>query len=166
MGKKVKATAYLLSGLILLALAAGGYWLLRRTQPDTCTICRREIHAQSRALIAVNGKQERVCCVRCSLTYETQRHKPVRLLEVSDYVTTKPLDPNAAYYVEGSRIVLCERHEPILDETKQPHPRTFDRCEPSLYAFARREDAEAFARENGGVLVRLADFMKEVEAKP
>lgn len=166
MGKKAKAAAYVLSGLVLLALAAGGYWLLRRTEPDTCRICRREIHAQSRAVIEMDGRRERVCCVRCQMTLQIQQRKPVRLMEVSDYVSTKPLSPAAAYFVEGSRVVLCETHEPLLDETKQPHLKTFDRCEPSVYAFARREDADAFAREKGGRVLRLADVMKEVEAKP
>ena len=166
MGKKAKVAAFGLSAFVLLALAAGGYWLLRRTEPDICRICQREIHAQSRAIVEMDGKRERVCCVRCELTLEVQQHKPVRLMEVTDYASTKPLSPAAAYFVEGSRIVLCEKHEPLLDETKQPHPRVFDRCEPSLYAFARREDAEAFARENGGFVLRLADVMKEVEGKP
>ncbi len=136
------------------------------TQPENCSICQRAIHAQSRAVIEVDGKRERVCCARCAFTFEEQKHKQIRLVEVTDYNSTKPLAPENAYFVEGSRIVLCEEHEPLLDQTKHPYGRVFDRCEPSVYAFARPEDAEAFARENGGRMVRLPDILKEVESKP
>lgn len=166
MGKKAKAAAYVLSGLVLLALAAGGYWLLRRTQPDTCPICRREIHAASRAVIQRNGEPEPVCCARCAFTFEEQKHKPIRLVEVTDYFLKQPLKPADAYYVEGSRIVLCAKREPLLDQTKHPYEPVFDRCAPSLYAFTRREDAAAFAAANGGVIRRLPELLKEVRPRP
>ncbi len=161
-----KLSAFLASALVVIALAGGGYWLLQRTQPEDCSICRREIAAQARAVVEVGGKREPVCCARCAFTFEGQEHKPVRLLEVTDYVSTRPLAPKDAIFVVGSRVVLCEKHEPLLDENKQAHPRVFDRCEPSIYAFARREDAEAFARENGGTLERLPALLQEVESRP
>lgn len=161
-----KVTAVILSGLVVAALALGGYWLLQRTAPDTCRICQRPIHAEARAVIEVDGRQEAVCCARCALTRKQQQHRPVRLLEVTDYVTRSPLRPEAAYYVEGSRIVLCQSHEPVLDESKHPYTRVFDRCVPSLYAFARREEAQAFARQNGGTVRRLPELLQEVEPQP
>lgn len=161
-----KATAFLLSGLVVATLAVGGYWLLQRTAPDTCRICQRPIHAEARAVIEIDGKPERVCCGRCALTLQHQQHRPVRLAEVTDYVSRRSLDPQAAHFVEGSRVVVCERHEPLLDQTKHPYPRVFDRCVPSLYAFARREDAEAFARQNGGTVQRLPELLEEVEPRP
>jgi len=167
MGKKAKAIALVLSSVVLVVLAAGGYWLMRRTEPERCAFCKRDIHGQSRAVALVSGKREALCCVRCGLTEAHQVGKPVRLVEVTDYFSSRPLDPDSAYYVEGGRIVLCETHDhALLDQTKHPFGRIFDRCEPSTYAFARREDAEAFARENGGVVLRWADLTKELETKP
>lgn len=163
---KGKLTRLILSGLVLAALAAGGYWLLRRTAPETCRICQRQIHAQARAVLEQAGKREPVCCARCALTLGQQRGERVRLVEVTDYNSGQPLAPEAAYFVEGSRIVLCEKHEPLLDQTKHPYPRVFDRCEPSLYAFARREDAEAFAARQGGTVLRLPEILQEVERRP
>src|SRR3989338_5087993 len=161
-----KATAFLLSGLVVATLAVGGYWLLQRTQPATCRICQRPIHAEARAVIEVDGKREPVCCARCALTLQQQEHRPVRLVEVTDYVSRASLAPESAYFVEGSRIVLCEKHEPLLDQTKHPYPRVFDRCVPRLYAFARREEAEAFAARNGGTVQRLPELLEEVEPRP
>lgn len=161
-----KASGILGSILLIAALALAGYWYLQHTQPESCRICLRPIHAQARAVIEENGKRESVCCMRCAFRQQEQQHVAIRLLEVTDYVSSRPLKPEDAYYVEGSRIVLCERHEPLLDETKHAHERVFDRCFPSLYAFARAEDARAFAAENGGVVRRLPEVLKEIEAQP
>jgi hypothetical protein len=151
---------------LVAVLAAAGYWMLQRTQPETCRVCQRPIHAQARAVMEAEGEREPVCCARCALTRARQQHRPVRLVEVTDYGTQRPLAPEAAFYVEGSRVVLCEKHEPLLDETKHPHARVFDRCVPSLYAFARRQDAEAFAAAEGGAVRRLAEVLAESEQQP
>jgi len=154
------------SVLLIAALGLAGYWYLQHTQPESCRICQRPIHAQARAVIEENGKREPVCCVRCAFRQHEQQHVALRLLEVTDYVSGRPLVPEDAYYVEGSRIVLCERHEPLLDETKHAHERVFDRCFPSLYAFARAEEARAFAADNGGAVRRLPEVLEEIEANP
>lgn len=155
-----------LSIIVLALLAAGGYWFLQRTAPTKCQVCRREIHAAARAVIEVDGKQEAVCCVRCAMTLDEQEKKAVRLVEVTDFVRHTSLAPKDAFYVEGSRIVMCQSHESHMDETKHAQTRIFDRCEPSVYAFAQREEAESFAAQNGGVVLRLAELMKEIPANP
>ncbi|MCL4524172.1 MAG: nitrous oxide reductase accessory protein NosL [Acidobacteria bacterium] len=151
-----------MSVVLLGLLGVAGYWLLQRTTPAECRVCRREIHAASRAVIEVDGQQEAVCCVRCAMTLDQQEQKPVRLIEVTDYIRHTPLAPKDAFYVEGSRIVLCQSHEQHMDETKHAQERVFDRCEPSVYAFARREEAASFAAQNGGVVLQLAELMNEI----
>ena len=155
-----------LSIVVLALLTAGGYWLLQQTEPGVCKVCRRGIHAASRAVIEVDGKQEAVCCVRCAMTLDEQEKKPVRLVEVTDYVSLRPLAPKDAFYVEGSRVVLCISHEVHMDETKHAQAQIFDRCEPSVYAFARREQAESFAAQNGGVVLGLGELMQELSTTP
>lgn len=159
-------TALAASALLLAALALAGFWFLQRTVPETCRICQRPIHPQARAVMEVEGRQEPLCCVRCALTLRRQQRQPVRLVEVTDYLSRRPLPPADAYYVEGSRILLCEKHEPMLDETKHPYARVFDRCVPSLYAFATRADAQAFAEQQGGTVLRLPELLQEVEPRP
>ncbi len=167
MGTKGKATAFGLSALVVLAVAAGGYWLLQKTKPQMCPICDRTIHAQARAVVRFNGWQAPVCCIRCGLTHNRQIGKPGQVVEVTEFNSLQTLKPDSAFYVEGPRFSLCDPHDsPVLDQTKHPYSRVFDRCEPSTYAFSRREDAEAFARENGGVILRWADLQKEIETKP
>jgi hypothetical protein len=118
----MKRVSGIVGSVVLVAFVAlAGYWFLQRTQPENCRICQRPIHAQARAVVEENGKREAVCCVRCAFRQHEQRHVAIRLLEVTDYVSGRPLAPEEAFYVEGSRIVLCARHEPMLDETKHPH---------------------------------------------
>ena len=167
MSRRPRAATLILSGLFLAAIAAGGYWLLRETQPQVCPICRRDIHARSRAVLLLGKERAAVCCVRCGITHNVQIGKPGQLVEVTEYLSDKPMKPDAAFYVEGSRISLCDPHQSgLVDQSKHPYQRIFDRCEPSTYAFARREDALAFARENGGKVLSWEELRKEVETTP
>jgi len=163
---KEKLTGAIVVGLLLAALVAGGFWLLRHGGHEECSVCRREIHAQSRAVVEVNGQREAVCCARCAVTLAHQRGKSVRLVQVADYSTERMLRPEDAVYVEGSRVVLCATHEPMMDPTKHAMERVFDRCEPSLYAFARRADADAFAQQNGGTFLTAEQVLREVQTQP
>lgn len=167
MSKRTKALTIILSGLFLVAIAAGGYWLLRETTPEICVICQRNIHAHSRAVLLLGKERVAVCCVRCGITHNVQVGKPGELVEVTDFLSNKPMKPDAAFYVEGSQVSLCEAHEgALIDQTKHPYGRVFDRCEPSTYAFAKREDAEAFARKNGGKVLAWEELKREVEVRP
>jgi hypothetical protein len=155
-----------LSVLLLAGIGLGGYWLLERNQPNVCSVCGRELHARAGVVIERDGKPQRVCCASCAVKLGRQMGRPVKFVEVTDYLTERPLRPADAYYVEGSQIVLCERHEPLLSQNKQPLDRVFDRCEPSIFAFARREDAEGFARTEGGTLLRLDQLLAEERRQP
>ena len=155
----------LLSALAVAGALLGGYWVVLRRQPELCAACHRHINDQSRAVVEISGEREPVCCVRCGLTIERQEHQQVRLTEVTDYNSGKPLAPDSAYYVEGSRVMLCEHHEGLVDESKRPYEMVFDRCMPSVFAFARQEEADAFASSNGGSVMRLSQVIEEVESK-
>jgi len=157
-----RITGAIVVALLLVGLAAAGYWMFRHGGHEECSVCRRGIHAQSRAVAMVNGQREVMCCARCAITLARQRGKSVRLVQVADYATERLLRPQDAFYVEGSRVVLCEKHEPMMDPTKHAMERVFDRCEPSLYAFARRADAEAFAQQNGGAVLTAEQVLREV----
>lgn len=167
MTQKTKRTAFALSGLFLIAVAAGGLWLLWKTKPQRCPICDRHIHAPARAVVQFDDWRGPVCCIRCGLTHNVQAGKPGRLLEVTEFNSLRPLKPESAFYVEGPRFSLCDPHEhALMDESKHPVGRVFDRCEPSTYAFARRDEAQKFARENGGTVLSWEDLRRELEAKP
>lgn len=161
-----RITGAIVVALLLVGVAAAGYWLVQYGGHEECSVCQRGIHAQSRAVAMVNGQREVLCCARCAITLAHQRGKSVRLLQVADYSTERMLRPQDAFYVEGSRVVLCATHEPMMDPTKHAMERVFDRCEPSLYAFARRADAEAFTKQNGGAVLTAEQVLREVQTQP
>ncbi len=146
----------------LVGLVAAGYHVMANREEMFCGFCHRVIHANSKVVAEIDGRRRTVCCARCAISEAYQEKKPVRLITVTDYISGTPLDPKQAYFVDGSRKILCDHDAAMLDETKHAVSQTFDRCSPGAYAFARREDAVAFVRENGGEILRLNELMQGV----
>ena len=162
MSTTTKVVTLSLSILFLIGIAGAGYWMLEETKPSTCPICARSIHPHSSAAVVIDKKTVRVCCIRCGITHNFQVGKPGEVVQVTDFVSDKPLKPATAFYVEGSQVSMCDPHgSSLIDQTKHPFDRVFDRCEPSTYAFAKRADAESFVRNNGGKLLTWEELKKE-----
>jgi len=162
----VKRKVILISaGALCVVLGVAVVLHFRRQQQEICPFSNRHIHSGSRAVVEVAGERLPTCCIRCALTAERQGMK-ARLVEVSDFASGAALAPDAAFYVSGSPVVLCERHEPKLDAEKHVYQPVFDRCEPSIFAFARREQAEEFARSHGGAVRRLPEILQEAGEHP
>src|SRR5215475_2763543 len=97
-----KASLYSFLVLVVVAgLFAGGYWLMHRRYEAVCGFCYRHIHPQAGVVAEVGGRRQFVCCAHCARTEGQQENKPVRLIEVTDYVTGQKLKPEQAWYVDG-----------------------------------------------------------------
>ena len=144
-------------------LAVGGYeWKQSRT-PQACGFCQRPLHDRLWVLAEIDGDRRRVCCPQCAVSESRQEHKPVRLIMVHDYTSGKELDPKHAWYVNQSRAVACSHDGMRMDEMKHTETMTFDRCSPGAFAFARKEDAQAFIAQNGGQLLSLEQLFGEAK---
>jgi nitrous oxide reductase accessory protein NosL len=148
--------------IVLAGLVAVGYRVMANRESGFCGFCHRSIHPNTKVVAEIDGRRRTVCCARCAISEAYQEKKPVRLIAVTDYVTSTSLAPEQAYFVDGSRKVLCAHDEAMLDQSKHMQQMTYDRCFPGTYAFAHREDAEAFVRENGGAVVQLEKLMQGV----
>lgn len=138
---------------IVVALALGfGYAGLKLTtsRAPVCQVCSRAIHKDMRTVAIVGTKRDIFCCPTCALSARAQLHQAVRFEQLSDFATGNPLRPADAFAVEGSDVVPCVHTHEILDQDRQPTPVAFDRCSPSIIAFANRVGAERFAAEHGG----------------
>jgi hypothetical protein len=157
-----------IAGLALLVIAvgllAGGEWVVQRRSDEICGICARHINAQAGVIAEIGGRRRHVCCAHCAVTEGLQEHKPVRLIEVTDYASGRKLDPGRAWYVDGSRIVACEHDMTHMDDMKQVATAKFDRCSPGTFAFSSRAEAEAFATKNGGVVMNMQEMLAGVNA--
>ena len=151
--------------VLLVLLGAGYYRLMEKQEKAFCGFCHRHVHANTRVVAEIDGRRAEVCCVRCAISEAYQEKKPLKLISVTDYVSAKSLDPQKAFYVDGSRKVLCSHDEPMFDESKHAEHLTFDRCFPGTYAFAHREDALAFMRDNGGIVVQLPQMLQGANAQ-
>ena len=157
-----------MAGLVLLVIVSslliGGEWSFRKRSDQVCGICARHIHREAGVIAEVGGVRHHVCCAHCAITEGLQEHKPVKLIEVSDYASGRKLDPATAWYVDGSRIVACEHDMSRMSETKQIAPATFDRCSPGTFAFANRSEADDFAAANGGAVRNMQEMLAGVNA--
>jgi hypothetical protein len=159
--------AWITTAVLLVAagLVAAGYRVMANREETFCGFCHRSIHPNTKVIAEIDGRRRTVCCARCAISEAYQEKKPLRLVAVTDYVSGQRLSPERAYFVDGSRKVLCMHGDNMVDETKHAEQMTFDRCFPGSYSFAHREDAVAFARENGGTVLQLQQLMQGVSAQ-
>lgn len=150
---------------LIVGAAIGMWYTLRARPPAFCEISGRVIHANMRTVAEVGGKRLHACCARCALTLGSQTGKPVRILKVTDYMSGGPVDASKAYFVDGSQVEVCSMPRVKVNEQHLPYERVFDRCAPSLIAFAREEEAKAFIVQHGGSLKRLDELTREAAPK-
>lgn len=148
--------AFLLAALLGLGYAGWRTW--RASEAQVCQACSRPIHSHTRTVGLVGNHRELFCCPACALTTHDQSGRAVRIVELTDYETNSALAPSQAYLVRGSDVNMCaQRHGPV-DPDKQPTAVHFDRCSPSLLAFARQDAAARFAKAHGGDVLSFSDL--------
>jgi len=142
--------AVLVCVLAISALGYAGWKSFTHTDADQCYACKRPIHAHSRTVAIVDGRTRLFCCPACALSQREQKGTPISITRLTSFLTGKALSPDDAYVVRASNVNMCERTKELVDADKRAADLRYDRCAPSLIAFAERSDAEQFAREHGG----------------
>jgi hypothetical protein len=146
----------------LVMFALGGAWYLtHERRPEYCQLSGRMIQPHMLAVVRVKGKKFYTCCARCALTYQEQTGDHAEILEVTDFASGWLIDARKAWFVDGSRVEPCCPPAISREDGHTPYVRLFDRCSPSLVAFASQHQAKAFIEKNGGALTTL----NEIESK-
>ena len=165
---KIKET--LVTALALVAIVFVGVVAYRhevRTPQETCKLCQRPIHAAvAYELDLKDGTREKTCCPRCAMHNQVAQGDQVRRALATDLVSGKMITADSATYVEGGDVIYCtagEQHE--RREPQAVAERQFDRCLPTLVAFATRDDAEAYHRQHGGRVLDYAQALESVKAQ-
>jgi hypothetical protein len=143
------------------AAALGWFRFVAHPAPVACGYCSRPLHANSMVSAEIDGKRTQACCARCAISEANQQHRPLRLIEVHDYRSGKSISPAGAWFVEGSRVTVCEHDMAHMGESKDMADMVFDRCSPGTLAFASKPDADAFVAQNGGSVLSLGQLMSE-----
>jgi len=149
MGRKASITAV---AACVIAGAFGYLVWLHRSSGSSCDACQRPIHLRSKAVGVVDGKQQSFCCPACALTAHRQTGKAVEIRQLTDFDTDTSLNPSSAFIIVGSDTNHCTAGHVMVDPDKQPSRLAFDRCNPSMIAFAGRAAAEKFMSRHGGTL--------------
>jgi hypothetical protein len=161
-----KKTGLAVLGLVVLAmLGLGWYEFMEFRSPKECGFCQRPLQEKLRVVVEIGGQRRQVCCPQCAVSESRQEHKPVRLITVRDYTTGHDLNPNQAWYVNKSRAIACSHDGMHMDEMKHSDDLAFDRCSPGAFAFAKREDAEAFIAQNGGQILSMEQLLGEANSQ-
>lgn len=153
---------WLVAFAVVAAIGGLGYTafkVYRGSQAEQCFACQRPIHAHSRTVAIDKGRARVFCCPACALSEHEQEGKPVRVTELTDYLTGAKLAPSGAFILKGSDVNMCAHTHELIDADKRPADVQYDRCSPSLLAFGRREDAVEFARTHGGEVLPFSEIV-------
>jgi hypothetical protein len=154
----------ILLGVAALGLAVLGLLYWHPWEAGRCEVCQRPMHKETFYRVELQGgTSTEVCCPRCGLRFQRGR-RDVKGAKVADYLTRKPLDAKEAFYVESSEVhPCCSMDVTRRDATGGQYTLAWDRCLPSLVAFATREQAEEFRRSQGGVIRTYSELLREDE---
>ena len=152
-GLAVICLAALLGYLVWAGRIAGG--------KPVCEVCKRVIHTETSFRIArPDGSMRAVCCPRCGLASVIQNGG--RVLDAVDFTTKKRVGAAEAIYLEGSDIMECCTNTGFRSDEGAYQKMKYDRCMPSLLAFARREDAEVVRQKHGGNILSFVEARQSV----
>jgi hypothetical protein len=117
-----------------------------------------------RTVAFVGNRRQVFCCPACARSAAAQAHMTIRFESVADYASGRSLRPKDAFGVAGSNVVPCLRQHEMLNPDGQPMAMDYDRCSPSILAFASRSTAERFASEHGGTAGTFQESTMPVKA--
>ncbi len=100
-----------------------------------------------------NGRTVETCCPRCALHYLKNHQMTARQMEATDFATGHWVEASHAVFVSDSDVHPCTTLEAQRDAQGCCMLKTYDRCLPSLVAFAEKTDALAFQKSHGGQIL-------------
>jgi hypothetical protein len=153
MGRARHFAVFAIVAVAAFAAAYAGWRVYRQERPELCYACQRPIHAHSRTVAVAHGHSRLFCCPACALSEREQEGKPLRVTELTAFSTGAKLSPDEAYVVKGSDVNMCAQTHGLIDADKRPAAVQYDRCAPSLLAFAQEGEAVRFTREHGGTVL-------------
>lgn len=162
-----RIVAIRLAVLVLAALFAMGCdrlesWL----HPEQCALSGRPIRAGMGAEVRIDGRENSVqaCCLRCAITFAQQTGQKIRVLSVTDYVSHNQVRPDRAFYLSQSSVAPCSGPRVAVPASRrEASSQVWDRCMPSVIAFADSDVALQFQKDAGGFLKSFAELVEDTD---
>jgi hypothetical protein len=154
--------------IIGIAVVGIGAWLVYLVQSGrvatgnpVCSVCQRPLHpSQMFIVVSEIGRERRACCPRCGLRFAIESgQKP---FQATDFSNGKRIAAETAFYLEGSDLMQCCASATMRSDSGRICEAHYDRCLPSLAAFANLPNARAYQHEHGGRLINLAEARTSV----
>lgn len=147
---------------LIVGLAGTGIvYVQKRRQAVACDFCERAVCQGTFYRIHLSwGQSKKACCARCGIRYGKERPGRVKEVSVMDFAAGKWVPAWEAFYVEGSDFTHCSPAQILRGPRGGCLVKCFDRCLPSVVAFQRKGNAQAFIRDHGGQVLTF-DRLKE-----
>jgi hypothetical protein len=130
--------------------------------PSVCQVCGRDIPKQTAYRLDTTDGTIKACCPSCAMHFMLHNPGKVRESWASDFSSGRLIRAATAYYDEGGNAQYCTAHHPGVERGPQGvSTRVYDRCLPTLVAFATRDEAETYRKLHGG---RILNYNQAVES--
>jgi hypothetical protein len=111
-------------------------------------------------VVSENGRERRTCCPRCGLRFVIESGATPS--QATAFSNGKLIGAETAFYLEGSDLMLCCASTTMRTDSGMICEMHYDRCMPSLVAFANVKEAQTCQQEHGGHLIDLAGARRSV----
>jgi hypothetical protein len=124
------------------------------------------MHAGMTYVLVLDKGSLIACCPRCGLHFYLEHPGSVKTAFAHDFYSGTELPAIRATYVEGGNTQYCAQVEPIMRKEPQTTVELhFDRCLPTLVAFASEANARKYQAEHGGRLLSYAGALESVRER-
>jgi hypothetical protein len=131
-----------------------------------CQVCGRDIPKQTAYRLDTAEGTIKTCCPTCAMHYVLHHPETVRQALATDFTSGRMIPAANAYYDEGGDVQYCTAHHPPVERGPQGvNVRVYDRCLPTLVAFAAREDAETYRQQHGGRVLTYDEALAAVRSQ-
>ena len=160
-----KRTFSVMIGLAILGVAGSLFFLVQSgwiaTGNPVCFVCQRPLHpSQTFVVLSQGGRARQACCPRCGLRFVIESNGTPS--QATDFSNGKFIAAETAFYLEGSDLMQCCGGTTMRADSGMICEAHYDRCLPSLVAFANLSHARAYRQEHGGRLLDLAEARTSV----
>jgi hypothetical protein len=162
--KPILITIVALTAIVAVGLVAYHWEALRR--PALCQVCGRDIPKQTAYRLATADGTIKACCPSCAMHYLLHHPGNVHESWASDFGSGRMIPAATAYYDEGGDVQYCTAHHPGVERGPQGiNARVYDRCLPTLVAFATQGEAEAYRQQHGGRVLTYAQALETIRSQ-
>jgi hypothetical protein len=162
--KPILVTVAALAAIVAVSLIA--YRWEAPERPALCQVCGRVISKQTAFRMDTSDQTIDACCPACAIHYMLHHPGAVRQALATDFGSGRLIPASSAYYDEGGDVQYCTLHNPPVERGPQGvSVRVYDRCLPTLVAFASRDDADAYRQKHGGRVVTYDEALATIRSQ-